>query len=306
LTATKANPPSDHHFIPRFFLKQWVGTDDELIEYTIKNGKLIDKLVGVGGTGYEKDLYKFPELPPESQQYLEQEFFQYLDDTAARALQIHLSGNDEWTNELVNAWSRFTLGVHLRHPDAMPELRAAAKMLWEKGGPASQEEYEKIRTPEDPLTFDEYITNHDPLVKIKIQVNMIIKAFDNETVITHLNKMQKYTIDVASSRYRLLLSDRPICFSNFLKANGLAFLPISPTKLFIAANQYDGLAKVRAMPVNDLVKNINVFVAQRARRFIWSPNRAQQRFVERYMSTQCETRPFFKSLDNPETLPAVQ
>jgi hypothetical protein len=34
-----------HHFIPAFYLRQWHGPDDKLIEYTIKHGKLIPKPV---------------------------------------------------------------------------------------------------------------------------------------------------------------------------------------------------------------------------------------------------------------------
>lgn len=282
--------PRDHHFIPRFFLEKWTNESDaKLIEYSIKNGTLIDKSVGARATGYEKDLYSFPELPPESAQYLEQEFFQYLDETASRALRLSLGLEEGWTSELVNAWSRFILGIHLRHPDAIPELRSAAKIIWDKGGPQTQAEYEKIRNPEDPESFVEFLAKRDPLAEVKIRINMIIRAFDNETVISHLNKMQKFTIDVSSSPHNLLLSDRPVCFSNLLKRNGLVFLPISPTKLFIAANESAGLNKIRAMPTRTIVKNVNIFVAGRARRFMWSNNRSQLNFVKKYMSKQVES-----------------
>ena len=166
---TSMSVPHDHHFIPAFYLRQWENdSDSKLIEYTIKNGKLIDKPVGARSTGYETDLYYFPELPAETAQYLEQQFFNYLDDTASRALELHLAGQELGTNELVNAWSRFMLGIHLRHPDAMPELREAAKSIWEKSGPTFQAEYAKIRRPEDPETFDELLSARDPLTDLKM------------------------------------------------------------------------------------------------------------------------------------------
>ena len=59
--------PRDHHFIPAFYLSKWTKPPEgKLVEYTIKNNKLIDKPVGPRSTGYERDLYSFPELPPES------------------------------------------------------------------------------------------------------------------------------------------------------------------------------------------------------------------------------------------------
>lgn len=299
-------PPRDHHFIPRFLLAQWeMDPGGKLVEYSLKNEKLIPKAVGAGATGFQSDLYSFPELPPESAQFLEQEFFNYLDDTAARALAINLTNEGEWTNELVNAWSRFMLGIHLRHPDAIPELRSAAATIWDRGGPATQAEYERIREADDPVTFTEFLANRDPLAKTKIVVNMIIKAFDNEIVVSHLNKMHKYTIDVWASPHTLLLSDRPVCFSNLLQRNGIVFLPLSPTKLFVAANEDAGLSKIRKMPARELVKNINVFVVSRARKFVWSRDRSQESFLRKYMSTKMETLPLFRELDKVETQEAV-
>ncbi len=298
--------PRDHHFIPAFYLGKWTKPPEgKLVEYTIKNNKLIDKSVGPRSTGYEKDLYSFPELPPESAQYLEQEFFNYLDDSASRALDIHLGGSGEWTNELVNAWSRFVLGIHLRHPDAMPELRAAAKAMWEKSGPTYQKEYAKIRQPDDPESFEELLAARDPLTDVKMRVNLIIKSFDNEAVVSRLNKMRKAVVDVSSSPYKLLLSDRPVCFSNLTKPNGVAFLPISPTKLFVAVNDERVFNQIRMRKTRDIVKDVNVFVVGRARRFVWSDDKSQESFIGKRMSKNMEPAPLFPSLDRYETAAAV-
>jgi hypothetical protein len=81
------NYPIDHHFIPAFFLAQW--TDASEIEYTIKHGMLIPWVRGA--TGYEPQLYSFPELPPDAAQFLEQVFFDYADRVASDALRNHLA-----------------------------------------------------------------------------------------------------------------------------------------------------------------------------------------------------------------------
>jgi hypothetical protein len=45
-----------------------------------------------------------------------------------------MPGTSIWSsNELIGAWSRFIIGIHLRHPDVMPELRAAAASIWDLG-----------------------------------------------------------------------------------------------------------------------------------------------------------------------------
>ena len=288
--------PRDHHFIPAFYLRRWCDASGKLIEYTIKHGKLIPKSVGPNATGYEFDLYAFPELPPDQSQFLEQKFFDYADRTAADALKLHLTGNTTaWNVELVSAWSRFVMALHCRHPDAMPELRAAAKAIWEGSGKAAQQEYERIRLPSDPDTYDEYIASLDPLIAVKARLNLVARAFDNEVVGQHINNMKWGVVDVAASPYQLLTSDRPVGLVNIKDPKGFITLPISPTKLFVAVNDsriFDHLKKPK-----EIVHFVNTLVVERARRFVWVTNQSQMAFIQKHMSTRLEPTPFFPNLD---------
>jgi hypothetical protein len=92
--------PRDHHFIPAFALAPWAVKDSELVEYSIKHQKLIPKWVGPRGTGFVRDLYAFAELPPEHAQHLESVFFNYADDKAAQALQLHIQNKAASNDEL--------------------------------------------------------------------------------------------------------------------------------------------------------------------------------------------------------------
>jgi hypothetical protein len=182
---TKSARRDEHAARPPFhsglLAEEWAAQNDKLIEYTIKRGKLITKAVGAHSTGYELDLYSFNELDPDVRQYIEQEFFNYADNIAAIALNQHLTGSGEpWSAELLSAWSRFVIGIHLRHRDAVSELRAAAQSIWDGSGEASQRAYDRIRKPEDPVTFDEYLEARDPLIATKMRMNMLIKSFDND------------------------------------------------------------------------------------------------------------------------------
>jgi hypothetical protein len=69
-----------------------------------------------------------------------------------------------------------------------------------------------------------------------MRVNLIIKALDNDIVGAHVNKMPFAIIDLSGSPHRLLTSDRPVGLFNLKEPNGLVSIPISPTKLFVAAN----------------------------------------------------------------------
>ena len=293
------NAPHDHHFIPAFYLGQWALRDNELIEYTIKHHKLIPKWVGPKATGFERDLYAFPELPPNIAQHLESQFFNYADNVASQALTLHLTGDTTgWNNERLSGWSRFVIGIHLRHPDVIPELRAGARTIWDQSGPAYQAHYEQVRTPQHPPTMDEWINTLDPLMRSKIELNCIQKILDNDIIGAHLNAMKWGVVSVSNSSFRFLTSDRPVEISQLDKPAGFVSIPISPTKLFVAVNQEQSLENLRQVPPREIVKHVNTFIVSRARKFVWADDETQTAFVRDNMSKAMEATPFFPNLTN--------
>jgi hypothetical protein len=183
----------------------------------------------------------------------------------------------------------------MRHPDAMPEMRAAAKNIWDASGADYKARYEAVRKATDPPTFDEHIALCDPLAAVKMRVNLIMTAFDNEIVCAHIN-MGHAIIDVSASLYRLLTSDRPVHLFNLKEPNGMVWLPISPTKLFVAMNDRASFDKLKNRPPRTLVAFANTYVVSRARRFVWAQDVSQQRFVENRMSTKLEPLPLFPNI----------
>jgi uncharacterized protein DUF4238 len=291
--------PRDHHFLPVFYLKQWAsGTDGKLIEHSIKHGKFLIKRVGPQGTGFERDLYSFPELPIGAAQHMESVFLQHSDDAASKALLKHLQmTKSTWPDDLVSAWSRFIMGLLLRHPDVMKELRVAAKSLWDKGGDAIQKGYEAIRTADDPPTFEDKMAIVDPLVEIKTRLNMIIRGLNNPVIGNHINGMKWVVVDVTASPQILLTSDRPVTTYNLRKPDGNLFLPIGPTKLFVAANSQATLDKLSQGTQKSIVEKANEFVVARARRYVYSRDRFNEAYIRRHMSTKLEPTPLFPNLD---------
>src|ERR1700692_944016 len=63
--------PYKHHFIPVCYLQHWCSyKDGKLYEFSIKHGKFISKRVGPRRTGFQENLYSFPELPTDAAQHL--------------------------------------------------------------------------------------------------------------------------------------------------------------------------------------------------------------------------------------------
>src|SRR5205807_404903 len=104
---------------------------------------------------------------------------------------------------------------------------------WKRTGPSSQARYEELREPHLPATFDEYISTVDPLIPVRVTLNAIIKAFDNQRLGTEINGMHWAVIDLSKASHQLVTSDRPLQYQNLAKETGFISLPVGPTKLFL-------------------------------------------------------------------------
>jgi Protein of unknown function (DUF4238) len=271
--------PRDHHFIPVFYLKQWVGSSGKLIEYSIKHGKLVPKPVGPRGTGFETDLYSFPELPTRLAQFVEADFMKYTDNEAAMAVQKQLR-EENMSGDLRSAWCRFLIGFHLRHPDTMKELRPAAAELWKK----TEHEFQR----------------RDPLIGIKFQAIEIVRAFfDDETFGRHIFHSHWAVMTFSRVPNRLLTSDRPLAMHRLHDPMGYISLPISPTQIFVAANDERTLSMLEHVSPKNLVHRFNVFTVSRARRYVYAMDETQERFIRNRMSTAMEPAPLVRPIRLP-------
>ena len=178
----------------------------------------------------------------------------------------------------------------------MPQARAAYPRRRSSNANSLGDQNPAIRQPTDPPTFDEYLALRDPLASIKMRVNLIIKALDNDIVGAHVNKMPFAIIDLSASPHRLLTSDRPVELFNLKEPNGLVSIPLSPTKLFVAANDEATFDNLRRVSPRKLTCDVNTYVVSRARRFVWAQDRSQERFIENRMSTKLEPTPLLPNI----------
>jgi Protein of unknown function (DUF4238) len=92
------------------------------------------------------------------------------------------------------------------------------------------------------------------------------------------------------------------------KKNGYLYIPISPTKLFLAANKSTFISEFssRSAPA-EVAKRVNETIASRARRYVYARDDWQRDFVKNTMSTAMEPTPLFKDLDRygPERAPTL-
>lgn len=289
--------PRDHHFIPVFYLKRWTGADGKLFVYSrpYKN-KIFVKPVVPRGAGFQRDLYSFPDCPPEVAQFLESVFLQRTDNLASLALIKLISGSQgQWTPELRSAWSRFTINFLIRHPHPFAEIKAVAHDGWLRPDGVTQREYEKFRQPADPETFEEWVLQQGNNLSDRIRIRLIQSTLDNELVGARFNAMLWNVLDLSNASFRLLTSDWPL-YKKIIGERMLFALPISPTSLFTAATHSDIFNKLRKTGPDELVRQINTSVVSRARLYVYGSDRTQERFIENRMSSAMEMPPFFPTL----------
>jgi len=231
---------------------------------------------------------------------MEERFFDCADRVASEALQMLLAGDNRWTSETRSAWSRFVIGIYLRHPDAIAELRAAARG-GEWGSESDvQRQYELIRRPSDPATFDGYIAEKAPL-GVQMELDLIMWLLDDATIGRHVNSMVWDVVDVSAASRRLLTSDRPADLDrlNLRTTDGAIMMPISPTKLFVAFNGPQRLPYLRELNSRrpqEIVGLANRRTVERARRYVWAQDSSQQAFIGKHMGKKLESLPLFPNL----------
>ena len=96
------------------------------------------------------------------------------------------------------------------HPDVVGEIRDRIATLWKSHDRFTLEEYERERSPDDPETFDEYLLQLSPDGNIRVQLDLLVAAMDNEQLGKHLVSMAWATIDVSDASHQLLTSDWPV------------------------------------------------------------------------------------------------
>jgi hypothetical protein len=285
--------PRDHHFIPVFYLKRWSNAAKKVVEFSRPYKAVVAKPVGPKATGFQTDLYSFPELPEEARHILESQFFKDTDQLASDALDQLYSGSPTWTAETRTAWSRFVLNFLIRHPDPLQELRDHIKATWNRSDPYYEAKYAAARKPTDPPTLVDYAASLGSYSAENIQMRLLRSVLDNERIGQKINDMQWDVLDVSNAKYPLLTSDWP---ADLVLSRGMLSLPVGPKLLFVAAKDINTLHQMRIAKTDLIVELTNKYVVSKARRYVYSQDESQFKFINKYISKDKVVPPFWPSL----------
>lgn len=270
-----------HHYIPVFYLKQWQGSDGRVCEISRPFKKVVPRRTHPDGTGYIRGLYTIPDAPPEAADYLETEFLKKADDLASRALRRMLDGKMQFPPDMMSAWSRFILSLLHRTPEAMERALTRVSTGYAEEIEAVGIRYASLRGPNDPETIEEFKQTVMPFAIRRFLVEHVISIIDSENVCVALSNMTWGVMTMHQQRFSLLTSDRPIVMTNGLaRDDAHIVMPISPKHIFIAARNERVAGEIRRMADNgELTLALNDKVARQARKYVYSTDDQQLRFI---------------------------
>jgi len=277
------NPTHDHHFIPVFYLRNWVTAhQSRLVEYARRrNGPITARWTTPRGTGYQSYLYDATDGSASS---LESSFMMPTDTKAAVSMRELLRPDrmPEWNRKLRSAWSRFIMSLLMRHPDDIAELARLVDDDWLNLTDEMRAAYSEAWQPGMPNTAEEYWDNNRGM-RETARLTWLRGLIDNENVGRRINAMSWNVANLDGARFRLLTSDKPVCMSTTIDGtNAYIMLPITPTRLFIGVGSNQTLREIRRLTPNDLAAEVNREVVRNAGRFVFAADTSQTRFVENH------------------------
>jgi Protein of unknown function (DUF4238) len=273
--------PSDHHFNPAFSIQPWAGADDRVCQMRLIRGRVVRNRKHPTATGFQKDLYKTEGLPGDQEMHLEQNFLAPLDGSAAVALQKMLSGDKDAvaTSEQRSGWTRYLLSLMYRNKETVTDLKTHMLNVWSVAQANIKENFATWRRIDDPGTFEEFQAMLDPAGPYIGATNLLIQIIDNARVGPTVFNMDWSVMRLRSS-IPLLLSDHPLDRPRGL-ADPKAYiaLPISPTAVFLAANDPRMKDFMQTRSHAEIAQNLNLAVVSQASEYVWAKDDSQLEFV---------------------------
>lgn len=117
------NPPQKHHYIPEFYSRRWARSDETLVRFYRPHQEVIERRVFPSQVGFQRNLYRIPDVSPSTAQQIELSFFKRIDDAAARALEALIAPNSPRLEVKTRIdWTRFILSLMHRTPASFEAL----------------------------------------------------------------------------------------------------------------------------------------------------------------------------------------
>lgn len=243
--------------------------------------KIAVRRVCTSQLGFEKRLYSARSADDADPEWLEREFFQRVDDAAARALcKLNATPPVPLTELEESMWSVFVRTLYHRNPSELRAYLERAVEHWKIETPSAVEAALRRAGYGNDIILNS-VYNSATLRNVEDTVledlpNVLMSA----RVGQFLNDLKKTIIDIPHHVFEFLISDAVPVRTNGLAVHaGHYALPLSPRRVLIAAAETTTLDFIKKMPPKKLVRAMNEQVVGLARHFVAATDRSQEHFV---------------------------
>jgi hypothetical protein len=159
--------------------------------------------------------------------------------------------------------------------------------------PSYMEELRRAVDTGDADAIEEFRAelSEERLERLKLQ--LLQMNMDSEFLGTALNRMQWAVIHFDETHHMLLTSDRPIVVTNGLAhADSHIVMPISPRRIFIAANNQETVKNLHDMAkAGGIAQRLNNRMARQARRYVYGVDDSALQFIEPRLGQKAQWSP---------------
>jgi hypothetical protein len=288
------NDPISHHYIPQFYLRQWAGSDGRLFRYYRPHDRVVVSNPTPEYTGFEDYLYTVKN--PNDPQILEKKFFSKLDNYAAPVLEylnqqrpkLVVLVRKDLDDTQRSDWARFIQSLHLRCPHSLSEIDTVlSRLVRENMEREHGAVYRASKHPDNPESVYHYAVSDAPDLFADAHKVLLTELIAHESLGNYIINMIWAILDVSDAPRRLLTSDRPyILPRGLLDSSCILGVPISPTRIFLAANNMEHLEQLTHQSSKDTVRNANNFVVRMAVQNVYGSTSDRREFVENRLKRQ--------------------
>jgi Protein of unknown function (DUF4238) len=180
-------------------------------------------------------------------------------------------------------WARFIQSLHLRGPHSLTEIDTVLRRLLRENMERDHgAEYRARKQPDDPDSVYDYAVSGAPGLFADAHKLHLTELINHEQVGAYIVNMIWAVIDVSDAPHPLLTSDRPYILPHGLMDPVCVLgAPISPTRIFVAANTMEQLERLSRQSSKDTVRNANHLVVKLAVQNVFGSTSDRREFVEK-------------------------
>jgi Protein of unknown function (DUF4238) len=180
-----------------------------------------------------------------------------------------------------------------RSPERIVQLRNLVAAKYPRYLQDLRETFDIVKHPDDPRTYEEVRAVGIRDVE-HVNIRLLEMVMDSQSVGSELINMVWGAIHFRRPSFPLLTSDRPTIMTNGIKyPNSHIVLPISPDRIFFAARTRQIAQEIDILcKRSDASARLNDIIVRQARRFVYSTDDRQLRFVENRLGQKIRCTPF--------------